>query len=218
MTYTVSWILRSITDPEALDAAIRLTGEIRWFDDGLDVNPPYDLIVSTFDACFGSGWRLHPGSRDRTYYSGRAILWVHTLAMSKSMEFANTIVPPRAVNPTSRYDPDLENILGLPDNSCFGHLFNIFPGCTPSHSAQTGTRGRIFGVVVARRFHLQSSDHGIPHQRPGRGLGTFNAIAIPPTTRCHPKARVVDGAAEPKTRTVEEPLHPRTRQRHIRVV
>ena len=30
----MSWILRNITDPEALDAAIRLAGTIRWFEDG----------------------------------------------------------------------------------------------------------------------------------------------------------------------------------------
>jgi len=41
----VSWILRNITDPEALDAAIRLPGEIRWFEDGIYVDLPYDLIV-----------------------------------------------------------------------------------------------------------------------------------------------------------------------------
>jgi hypothetical protein len=29
----VSWILRNITDPEALDATIRFTGTIRWFED-----------------------------------------------------------------------------------------------------------------------------------------------------------------------------------------
>jgi hypothetical protein len=34
----VSWILRNITDPEALDAAIRLAGTIRWFDDGINVD------------------------------------------------------------------------------------------------------------------------------------------------------------------------------------
>ena len=36
----VSWILKHITDPEALDAALPLAGEIRWFDDGVKVNPP----------------------------------------------------------------------------------------------------------------------------------------------------------------------------------
>ena len=41
----VSWILRNITDPEALDTAIRLAGEIQWFGDGINVNPPYDQIV-----------------------------------------------------------------------------------------------------------------------------------------------------------------------------
>jgi hypothetical protein len=86
----VSWILRNITDPEALDAAIRLAGEIRWFDDGVNVNPPCDLIVSTFQACFDSTGTLYPGSRDRAYYSGRAMMWIHALAGCKSDEFAST--------------------------------------------------------------------------------------------------------------------------------
>ena len=60
----VSWILRNITDPEALDAAIRLAGTIRWFDDGILVDPSYDLIVSTFNACFDVTRRLYPGPRD----------------------------------------------------------------------------------------------------------------------------------------------------------
>ena len=70
----VSGILRNITDPEALHAAIRLAGEILWFDGGIDVDPPYDVIVSTFETCFDSTGRLNPGSRDRAYYSGRAMM------------------------------------------------------------------------------------------------------------------------------------------------
>ena len=83
----VSWILRNITDPEALDAAVRLAGMIRWFDDGTDVDPPYDVIVSAFEACFDSNRKLYPGSRDQAYYSGRAILWIHTLATCESKAF-----------------------------------------------------------------------------------------------------------------------------------
>jgi len=47
----VSWILWSITDPEALDAAVWLAGTIRWFEDGLNVEPPYDQIISTLKGC-----------------------------------------------------------------------------------------------------------------------------------------------------------------------
>ena len=83
----VSWVIRNITDPEALDAAIRRAGTVRWFDDGIDVEPVYDLIVSTFHACFGSDGEVYFGSRDRAYYSGQAILWIHTLAMCKSRTF-----------------------------------------------------------------------------------------------------------------------------------
>jgi len=59
------WVLRSITDPEAIDSDVRLAGTIRWFDGNSDHNPPYDMIVSTFEACFNSTKQLYPGMRDR---------------------------------------------------------------------------------------------------------------------------------------------------------
>ena len=36
----ISWILWNITDPDALDAAVRLAGMVRWFEDGLNVETP----------------------------------------------------------------------------------------------------------------------------------------------------------------------------------
>ena len=77
------------TDPEALEAAIRLAGVVRWFNDGINADPNYDLIVSTLDAGFGSTGKLYPGARDRAYYSARAMVWIHALARCKSEEFAS---------------------------------------------------------------------------------------------------------------------------------
>ena len=84
----VSWILKKITDPEALDTAIRRAGTIRWFDDGINARPVYDLIFPIFYSCFGSDREVYPGSRDRAYFAARAILWIHTLATRKSYEFS----------------------------------------------------------------------------------------------------------------------------------
>ena len=65
----VSWILWNITDPEAVEAAIRLAGTIRWFENGVDVKPPYELIVSAFHECFDSTGKVHrmfhPNSPDQ---------------------------------------------------------------------------------------------------------------------------------------------------------
>ena len=135
----VSWILRNITDPEALDAAIRLAGEIRWFDDGTDVDLPYDLIVSTFEACFDSARTLYPGSRDRAYYSGRAMMWIHILATCKSWGFSRTFPLPRGRYTIPGPDPDLEHLLHIstmPANIGYriGELLRINPGHTPPHS------------------------------------------------------------------------------------
>ena len=133
----VFWILRNITDLEALDAAIRLAGIIWWFEDGIDMKPLYDLIVSTFHSCFGSNV-LYPELRNRAYYSGRAILWIHTLAVCKP-EVSTQMFP----LPTTQYtapasDSDLTHLLfafrsipHLPDTI---RLFHIDKGHSHSHS------------------------------------------------------------------------------------
>ena len=134
----VSWILRNITDPEALDTAIRLAGMIRWFDDGTDVDPPYDVVVSAFEACFDSNRKLYPGSRDQAYYSGRAILWIHTLATCKSKAFEAPLFLPTAGYTAPGFDPDLKHLLDVSASwsidSRFSYSLMIHPGCTPSHS------------------------------------------------------------------------------------
>ena len=136
----VSWILRNITDPEALDAALPVAGEIRWFDDGVDVDLPYDVIVSTFEGCFDSTRTLYPGSRDRAYYSGRAMAWIRTLAMCKSEELARTFPLPDEEYTTPVPDPDLEHLLHViqcgswDPNYYIGLLLDIDPGHTHPHS------------------------------------------------------------------------------------
>ena len=133
----VSWILRNITDPEALDAAIRLAGEIRWFGNGININPPYDLIVSTFEACFGPNGVPYPGSRDRVYHSGRAMVWIHTLAMCKSEEFANAFPLTNAQYGTPDLDIDLMHLFCVtttPPTDLYSILLlDINSWQTPSH-------------------------------------------------------------------------------------
>ena len=133
----VSWILRNITDPEALDAAIRLASTIRWFDDGVYVDPPYYLIGFIFKACFDPTGKLYPGSRDRAYYSGRAMLWIRTLAMCKSEEFGNIFPLLGTECIALGLDYDIEHLLRVNCVSSSGlpifQLLEINPGHTPSH-------------------------------------------------------------------------------------
>jgi hypothetical protein len=84
----VSWILWNITDPEALDTAIQLAATIWWFQDGLNTEPPYNLIVFTLKGCFDSTGNIYPGLRGRAYSSAQTILWIHICAMCVSEEFA----------------------------------------------------------------------------------------------------------------------------------
>ncbi|KAF9783427.1 hypothetical protein BJ322DRAFT_1070770 [Thelephora terrestris] len=110
----VCWVLRNITDPEAIDAAIRLAGNIRWFDGNSKHDPPFDLIVSIFEACFDSTGEVYPGTRDRAYFSARAILQIHAMARIQSEDYALrypiSTVFPGSVRPA---DPDLRNVLEM---------------------------------------------------------------------------------------------------------
>ena len=110
--WCVSWILWNITDPEALDAAIQLAGTVWWFEDGIDVEPPYNQIVSTLKGCFDSNGRIYAGSRDRTYHSVQAVLWIHICAMCASRELAVYPLPIIAYD-TSSLDPDLKYLLEI---------------------------------------------------------------------------------------------------------
>jgi len=135
----VSWILGDITDPETLDAALLLAGEIQWLGCGVDLRPIFDLIITMFMSCFDPTRILYPGSRDRAYYSARAMLWINTLMM-----FHNRLQRIHSFIPSGKYttqvpDPDLEHLLGFISldwgcSSDIKWLLRINPGCTPLHS------------------------------------------------------------------------------------
>ena len=137
----VSWVLKDITNPETLDAAIILAGTIRWFEDGIDVKPLYDRIIFTFNGCFGFDQVLHLGSRNRAYYSARAILWIHTLAVCKSEEDARAFSIPTGCYSCSPSDPDLHQLLHpfTRDNALIGSLLKFSQGNTLLHLQWTSS-------------------------------------------------------------------------------
>ena len=109
--WCVSWVIKDITDPEALDAAVQLAGTILWFEGGVNaVQPVYKQIISTFDMCFGSDDKLRPGLKDRAYYSGRAILWIHILALCKSNTVGSMFPLPIRTCKGLTFDHDLEQL------------------------------------------------------------------------------------------------------------
>ena len=113
----VCWVLRNITDPEAIDSAIRLAGTIRWFDGDSDHNPPFDVIVSTFETCFDSTKKLYPGMRDRAYFSARAVLQIGMRARVQSQDHASKYLIPAIsadfANLLQHNDPDLFHLIRM---------------------------------------------------------------------------------------------------------
>ena len=110
----VSWVLRNITDPEAIDSAIRLAGTIRWFNGDSDHNPPFDFIVFTFETCFDSTKQLYPGMRDRAYFSARAILQISMRARSRSQDHGSKYpIPAVSASSYRGNDPDLSHLIRM---------------------------------------------------------------------------------------------------------
>ena len=113
--HCVSWVLRNITEPEAIDAAVRLAANIRWFGGDSTNNPPFDLIVPIFEACFDSTTkRLYPSMRDRAYFSAQAIFQIYMKARVNPHEdglmYPNPTVSSRSVAST---DHDLHHIIHM---------------------------------------------------------------------------------------------------------
>ena len=112
----INWILDRITDPEAINSALRLACTIQWYDDGVDSQPSYEELNSVFVGCFGFDGKVHPGMRNRAYDCARVIGRLFVLAWARSEALALTRVPHR---PPSRWitnaadDPDLRSILSL---------------------------------------------------------------------------------------------------------
>ena len=126
----VSWILRNITDREAIDAAIRLAGTVRWFEGGIDAGPPYDVIAFTFESCFDSSKKIYPGSTDRAYYSARAILQTHVFAKGRTLGLIHRFPLP-FIRINEELDGDLVAVFQL--------YWDIYSGPSPTRQVLSPT-------------------------------------------------------------------------------
>ena len=108
----VSWILRNITDPEAVDSAVRLAANIRWFDGNSDYDPPLDFITNAFETCFDSNRQLYPAMEDRAYSSAQAILRINAGARAQSHQSASKYqIPEIFSSPFPYTNPDLHHAI-----------------------------------------------------------------------------------------------------------
>jgi hypothetical protein len=150
----IYWILDRITDPEAINSALRLACTIRWYDDGVNSQPSYEELNSVFVACFGFDGRVHPGTRNRAYDCARVIGRLFVLAWARSEALALTRVP---VRPPSRWianasdDPDLRSILSL--LSGFSHAHGGEPPISEEDFAGISTAHTIW--VSNLLLHLE---------------------------------------------------------------
>jgi hypothetical protein len=119
-SHCVSWIIRNIADRKAFDIAIRLASMIPWFEDGLDVEPLYNLIILLLEECFCYTGEVSPEWRDRAYQTAQAILWIHTCALCKSTELAQRSPLPVIRCNVASLDPDFQHL--------FGEMYGEFPG------------------------------------------------------------------------------------------
>jgi hypothetical protein len=132
----VSWVLRNITDPEAIDSDVRLAGTIRWFCDNANHDPPFDLIVSAFEECFDATKQLYPGMRDRAYFSARAILQINMRARAQSHKLAFKYpIPAVSSSSVQHADADLHHIIQMLEcNLDYGKPTLDFPKGTNTHA------------------------------------------------------------------------------------
>ena len=113
-TRHVSWVLRNITDPDAINSTMRVAAVIRWFYGDSDHDPPFNLIVSTFEACFDSDKQLYPGMRDQAYFSAWTILQISIRARARSHERAsNYPIPAVSSSLVQHNDHDLHHVIRM---------------------------------------------------------------------------------------------------------
>jgi len=84
----VSWTLDTITDPEVMDVALHQFMSIQWHAGVPPAASPHQLTALYRD-CFDYRNTLLPGSRDRAYASGRALVhfYVQNLCVSRDALF-----------------------------------------------------------------------------------------------------------------------------------
>ena len=88
----VSWTLDMITDPEVMDVALRQFMSIQWHAGVPPAASPHQLTALYRD-CFDYRNTLLPGSRERAYASGRALVqfYIQNLCVSRDMLFNSDI-------------------------------------------------------------------------------------------------------------------------------
>ena len=100
--------LQSITEPNAIKLAIGVARTIWWFDGDSNHNPQFDVIISTFNACFDSTKQLYPGMRDQAYFLAQAILQINMRVRVRSQDRASKYpIPEVSTNSFKLSDPNL---------------------------------------------------------------------------------------------------------------
>ena len=123
--------------------SIRLSDWPGRSDDSLTESTPISLTVPLFLHSRHVLVPLYPGSRDRAYYSGRAMVWINTLARCKSEDFPYMLPLSPTKHEGRSLDPDLRHLLRVNRNAWNdnGHLLQLLAvdsGYTSSHTMDLG--------------------------------------------------------------------------------
>jgi len=59
-----------------VSALMRLASTVLWFENGVDVDPPYNIILSSFRQCLDPNGALYRGMRNRVFISGKATVQI----------------------------------------------------------------------------------------------------------------------------------------------
>jgi len=131
----VYWIIQNMTDPEAVDSAIRLAGTIQWFDGDSNYDPQFDFITEAFEACFDLANQLYPGMKDRAYSSAQAILRINASARTQPQDCAVKYCIPSAISSSSypHADPDLYHVISMLKSNSNGPTLEFPRGRADNH-------------------------------------------------------------------------------------
>ena len=91
----VYWVLRNVTDPEAVDSVLRLASTVQWFEDDVEANPPYNKM-NFMRGC--PSWQRRACLFRTFFQAPYSILWLFFFRHSCGQNFLSPTSSQRALS------------------------------------------------------------------------------------------------------------------------